>query len=95
MALTHQDVQKIAELARLRVSREETDRLVHDLNRILDHVEQLKEVDIEGLAETFHPMQRETPLREDEVQASLTQKEALGNVPDEKDGHFRVPRVIG
>lgn len=95
MALTHRDVQKIAELARLRVSGEEADRLLHDLNRILNCAEQLKEVDVEGVAETFHPMQQETPLREDEVQASLTQKEALGNAPDQKDGHFRVPRAIG
>ena len=85
----------MAELARLRVSREETDSLLHDLNRVLDYVEQLKEVDVEGVAETFHPMQQEKPLREDGVQASLTQEEALENAPDQKDGHFRVPRVIG
>jgi len=77
------------------VTEEEADRLLRDLNQILDYVEQLKEVDVEGVLETSHPVHHATPFRDDKVRSSLGQKEALMNAPDKKNGCFRVPKVIG
>ena len=95
MALKAQDVRDIAQLARLQVSEMETEKLLRDLNQILDYVKQLKEVDVEGVLETSHPIHQATPFRDDKVGSSLSQEEALMNAPDEKDSCFQVPKVIG
>jgi len=95
VALRPQDVEDIAQLARLQVTEEEAEGLLRDLNQILDYVEQLKEVDVEGVLETFHPIHHATLFRDDKVRSSLSQEEVLMNAPDKKEGHFRVPKVIG
>lgn len=77
------------------MTEEETEKLLRDLNQILDYVKQLKEVDVEGVLETSHPVHHATPFRDDKVGSSLSQEEALKNAPDKKGGHFRVPKVIG
>lgn len=95
MALEAQDAKDVAQLARLQISEMETEKLFRDLNQILEHVEQLGEVDVEGVLETSHPIHHVTPFRDDKVGSSLSQKEALMNAPDKKEGCFRVPKVIG
>jgi len=72
-----------------------TEKLLRDLNQILEHVEQLGEVDVEGVLETSHPVHHASPFRDEKVRLSLSQKEALMNAPDKKDGCFRVAKVIG
>jgi aspartyl-tRNA(Asn)/glutamyl-tRNA(Gln) amidotransferase subunit C len=95
VGLKPQEVKDIAQLARLQVSEEETEKFFRDLNQILEYVEQLGEVDRERVRETFYPISQETPLRQDSVKPSFTQREASMNAPDKKDGCFRVPKVIG
>jgi aspartyl-tRNA(Asn)/glutamyl-tRNA(Gln) amidotransferase subunit C len=95
VALKAQDAKDIAQLARLQVSEMETEKLLRDLNQILDYVKQLKEVDVEGVLETSHPVQHAMPFRDDKVGSSLSRKEALMNGLDEKDSCFQVPKVIG
>jgi len=73
----------------------ETEKLLRDLNQILEHVEQLGEVDVEGVLETSHPIHHAMPFRDQKVRLSLSQKEALMNAPDKKEGYLRVPEVIG
>ena len=73
----------------------ETEKLLRDLNQILEHVEQLGEVDLEGVLETSHPIHHAMPFRDEKVRSLLSQKKALMNAPDKKDGCFRVPKVIG
>ena len=73
----------------------ETEKLLRDLNQILEHVEQLGEVDVEGVLESSHPIHHAMPFRDEKVRLFLSQKEALMNAPDKKDGCFRVPKVIG
>jgi len=74
------------------VTEEEADRLLRDLNQILDYVEQLQEVDVERVLEASHPIHHATPFRDDEVRSSLNQKEALMNAPDKKEGIFECRR---
>ncbi len=73
----------------------ETEKLLRDLNQILEHVEQLGEVDVEGVLETSHPIHHAMPFRDEKVRSFLSQKKALMNAPDEKDSCFQVPKVIG
>ena len=92
------EVLKIAGLARLSFDPEALDQFAGQFRRILDYIEKLKEVDVEGIEPTSHvslPADSGThALREDRVRPSLSAAEALSNAPDPGCGQFRVPRVI-
>ena len=98
-ALTRDDVLKIGELARLKLSSEETQLFTAELGAILDYVKKLNEVDTSGIEPMSHCSaaegQGEQRWRDDVVQPSLGQKAALENAPDPNGGYFRVPKVIG
>ena len=98
MSIARTDVLKIAELAKLHFTEEELDAFTSQFQRILDYVEQLKRVDIEGIEPTSHVSLTDDfekyIFREDEVGTSLPVEESLANAPDPGSGHFRVPKVI-
>jgi aspartyl-tRNA(Asn)/glutamyl-tRNA(Gln) amidotransferase subunit C len=98
VAITREEVLRIADLANLRFSESELGDFIAQFHHILDYIEKLKEVSVDGVAPTSHiawPDQAETTVfREDEVRPSLPVDEALGNAPDRGDDHFRVPKVI-
>jgi len=90
------EVLHVAQLARLEFSEEEVESFTHQLNRILEYVDQLKELDTQGIEPTFHVLAQTNVMREDEASPSLPQEEALRNAPEKDDrGLFRVPRIIG
>ena len=88
------EVRQIASLARLQLSEAETATLRRQLQRILDYVAELQELDLDGVQPTRCAAVAESPLREDLEQASLDTDRALGNASDHASGFFRVPRVI-
>jgi len=89
------EVLHVAQLARLEFNDEEVEEFTHHLNRILEYVDQLKELDTQGIDPTFHVLAQTNVMRGDEVGPSLSQEDALGNAPDKDDrGFFRVPRII-
>lgn len=94
MAVTLEDVRKVALLARLRFSPDEERRLISDLNQVLDYVAALDELDTSDVAPTAHVLPISNVFRKDEKRPSLSQAEALANAPSSGHGHFRVPRVI-
>jgi len=94
MAVTHNDVRKVAQLTRLSCSPEEEKRLIDDLNQMLAYVAVLDELDTEGVEPTAHVLPLANVFREDEPSESLSQEEALRNAPSSGHGHFRVPKVI-
>ncbi len=94
MAVDEKVLEYVAGIAKIDLTEEEGKRLINDLVRILEYVEKLKEVDVEGVEPMYHPFPFEQRLREDKVLKWLSQEEALQNAPDEKDGFFRVPRII-
>lgn len=81
----------MARLSRLRLSEEEIDTLTGELSSVLDHVDKLAEVDIEGVEPTSHVVPLENVLRDDEPRPSLDRDVALSQAPDPADGAFRVP----
>lgn len=99
MAITRTDVEKIAELARLELSQEETDLFTEQLSSIIGHIEKLNELDTADVAPmshcTPHGLETQSAMRDDEVRPSLGQKLAVENAPDTEAGYFKVPRVIG
>lgn len=89
--IEREQVLHVARLSRLRLSDSEIDTLAGELSSILDHVDKLGEVDIEGVEPTSHVVPLENVLREDEPRPSLDRDVALSQAPDPHDGAFRVP----
>jgi aspartyl-tRNA(Asn)/glutamyl-tRNA(Gln) amidotransferase subunit C len=95
-SLSRQDVQRIAELARLELSENELDLFTRQLGDILTYVEQIRALNTTGVAPTSQVMNRPVD-REDVPAATLTRSQLLENAPDAavEAGLFKVPRVIG
>lgn len=95
-SLSRQDVQRIAELARLELLEGELDLFTRQLGDILTYVEQIRALDTTGVAPTAQVMNRPVD-REDVPSDTLTRSQLLDNAPDAavEAGLFKVPRVIG
>ncbi|HET6528730.1 MAG TPA: Asp-tRNA(Asn)/Glu-tRNA(Gln) amidotransferase subunit GatC [Balneolaceae bacterium] len=94
MSVTREDVDYVANLARLQLSPEETESLVHDMNQILEHMETLEEVDTSDVEPLEHVIDLEYRLRDDKAEEPLSHEDALKNAPDADSDYFRVPKVI-
>lgn len=85
---------KVAKLARIRVEEDDLPALAQEFNTILGFIEQLSEVDVDGV----EPMTSVTPLRlkrrEDAVTDGGMQGKILSNAPDAREGFFAVPKVV-
>ena len=95
MPINHRDIRYLEALASLRLAPKERERLRGQLERILEYVEQLQAIDVEGVPPTSHVLETQNVLREDEVRPSLPPDVVLGNAPDAGHGHYRVPRFLG
>lgn len=85
----------MARLARLRLSDEEVDQLPAELSKILDHIEKIEELDLEGVEPTSHVVALENVLRADEPRESYPRERILEPAPDPADDGFRVPSPGG
>jgi aspartyl-tRNA(Asn)/glutamyl-tRNA(Gln) amidotransferase subunit C len=96
VALGQDDVKRIAELARLELTRDELALFTRQLGDILTYVEQIRALDTTGVAPTSQVLNRPVD-REDVPRPTLSRQELLGNAPDAalESGLFKVPRVIG
>jgi aspartyl-tRNA(Asn)/glutamyl-tRNA(Gln) amidotransferase subunit C len=89
--IEREQVLHVARLARLRLSDDEVGRMGDELSTILDHIEKLNELDLEGVEPTSHVIELENVLREDVPRPSLAREKALEQAPDSAAGGFRVP----
>jgi len=94
MSLTKDDVRKIAFLARIRVPEERLDPMAGELNNIVGWVEQLAEVNTDGVAPMTSVVETETPMRADTVTESKIPDKILANAPDGEGAFFAVPKVV-
>jgi aspartyl-tRNA(Asn)/glutamyl-tRNA(Gln) amidotransferase subunit C len=78
-------------LARLRLGEDEIDRMTRELSSVLDHIEKIAELDLEGVPPTSHVIDIENVLRADEPRPSWPVERALEQAPDPADRGFRVP----
>lgn len=88
------DVGYVAHLARLHLTEVETARLQEQLDHILAYVDDLKKVDVAGVAPMSHPTRMNAPLRDDAIRPSLDRDAVLANAPEERNGQFVVPQII-
>ncbi len=94
MALSKQDIEHIAHLARLEVSEDELADYVSKLSSIIDLVAELGTVDTADITPMAHPLDMEQRMRADEVTETVDRELFQRNAPDVSDGLYRVPRVI-
>ncbi|MCE0496634.1 MAG: Asp-tRNA(Asn)/Glu-tRNA(Gln) amidotransferase subunit GatC [Methylacidiphilales bacterium] len=87
------DVTYVADLARLKLSAEETATFQKQLGDVLGYVSQLKEVDVSKVS-LLGDADLENRLRTDEVRASLPVAEALANAPKQENNLFVVPKIV-
>jgi len=86
-------VKKIASLARLDLSKEETELFVSQFRDILDYVSVLNEVNTEDIPPAYLSSANQSVTREDEIEASVPTDEFISNAPQSKDGYVVIPRV--
>jgi len=94
MKISKQEILKTAELARLEFQDSHLDKFTEQLGRILEYIEDLNELDTDGIEPTSHGVELTTPLREDKVVQLITSDEALQNAPEKDGDFFVVPKVI-
>ena len=93
--ITEDVVRYVARLSRLSLDEESISRFQHQLCRILEYIEQLKEVDTENVLPTTHALSSmKNVFREDELNESLPTEDVLDNAPQRHDNFFKVPKVI-
>jgi aspartyl-tRNA(Asn)/glutamyl-tRNA(Gln) amidotransferase subunit C len=89
--IDREQVLHVARLARLELSEAEVERMASELSGVLDHVDRIAELDLEGTEPTTHVIELENVLREDEPRPSLARERALEQAPDRAEDGFRVP----
>ena len=94
MNITRKDVEKLAHLSRLELTEEELIAMESDMNKMLQFVEKINELDLEGIEPLAYMSDEVNVLRNDEVKQDITHDEALKNAPDKDTDYFRVPKVI-
>jgi aspartyl-tRNA(Asn)/glutamyl-tRNA(Gln) amidotransferase subunit C len=97
--VTTEDVERVAELAHLKLTPDETGNMVHDLNAMLDYVAQLNELDTTSVLPLAQVSELEGAggagsLREDLVKPSLSRAEVMAQAPETDNAFFKVPKVI-
>lgn len=95
MNIDQETVDKIAHLARLELSGEEKQETMKDMNRILDFMDKLNEVDTSAVEPLVYMTAEVNVLREDIVKEVISHEEALLNAPEKDADFFHVAKVIG
>ena len=91
------EVGRIAALAKLEISEEDSQRFALQFQQILDYFKQLDEISTTDIEPTYHALEAETletPLREDQSEDSLSPEDVMANAPSAVENQFQVPKVI-
>jgi aspartyl-tRNA(Asn)/glutamyl-tRNA(Gln) amidotransferase subunit C len=89
--IEREQVEHVARLARLKLTDEEVEKMASELSGILEHVEKISELDLDGVEATSHVIALENVLRADKPRPSWSRDEMLERAPDPAGGSFRVP----
>ncbi len=93
--LSHDDVLKLAQLARLKLTDEEIDKFAEEISSILQYVEQLQKVDLKDVTPTYQVTGLTNVMRADEiVDYGPTPQDLLKNAPATEEGHIKVKRML-
>ena len=95
MSLSRDDVAKVALLARLQFSDEELDTMTKQLGQIVEYIDQLSELNTDGVQPMAHAADITNVFADDVLHASLPRERALQNAPKHDGEYYRVPPVLG
>jgi aspartyl-tRNA(Asn)/glutamyl-tRNA(Gln) amidotransferase subunit C len=93
--IDREQVLHVAKLARLKLTEDEVERMSSELSVVLDHIENISQLDLDGVEPTSHVVELENVLREDKPRPSWPREEILEPAPDTADDGFRVPSPGG
>ncbi len=94
MALTREEVEHVAWLARLALTEEEIEAFREQLAAILEYARMLEDIDLSDVSPTATVLPMRNVMREDDVRPSLPRDVVLANAPDAQEGYFRVHAVL-
>lgn len=94
MKLTREQVKKLAHLSRLEFTEKELDTMMTDLDKMLEFVERINELDLEGVEPLVYVNEEVDKFRQDEAKLYTSKEDALKNAPNRDTDYFRVPRVL-
>lgn len=94
MSLTAQKVQWVAHLARLQLTEGELETMTRQLSAIVDYVDQLQQVNTDGVEPMAHALAVQNVFRDDEPASSLPVADALANAPQRRGDFYSVPAVL-
>jgi len=89
-----EQVRKVANLARLELSEDEQQQFTGQLNGILEYVQQLNELETDGVAPTTRAIEVSNITRPDEVEVFAEREAILESAPDREEDFFRVPKIM-
>ncbi len=92
--LSIEEVKKVAQLARIELSDQEVEKFQKDLSSVLDYVEELKQVDTEGLEIVSSVTGLENVQREDKAVMIEYQEKIMSNAPERKDKYYKVKSIL-
>ncbi len=95
MSISRRDIEKVALLSRLRLTEDELATMTTELAQIVGYVDQLSEVDTDGIEPMAHAIEGANVFRADEVSPSLSREESLSNAPHRDERGYLVPAVLG
>lgn len=94
MRITHEEVRKVANLARLTLPEPAIERMAAELAAMLDYVAALEQLDTDGIVPTAHAVPLANAFRPDELRPSIDRDRVMAAAPASENGCFRVPKVI-
>jgi aspartyl-tRNA(Asn)/glutamyl-tRNA(Gln) amidotransferase subunit C len=92
--LTQEEVLKVAKLSRIALSESEVEKFQQELSAVLDYVEELKKVDVEGLEEVSQVTGLVNVQREDRIEEAQNQEAIFSQAPEMKDGYYKVKAIL-
>lgn len=94
MTIDENTIARMAKLARLNVTKEEAVELGEQLSKVLNHFQQISEIDTQGVEPLVTPSEINFFARPDEAKKENTTEEMLSNAPDKAGNLFKVPPVV-
>lgn len=95
MGVTVNEARHIADLARLKFTDQELEKIAQDMSDVIGYVEELNQIDTDNVEITVNPVYIENRLREDVVEGEMERDLFLMNVPQKVEGYLKVPRLLG
>ncbi|PLR75683.1 Asp-tRNA(Asn)/Glu-tRNA(Gln) amidotransferase GatCAB subunit C [Bacillus sp. V3-13] len=92
--ISKDQVQHVANLARLAITEEEAEKFTKQLDAIISFAEELNEVNTDGVEPTAHVLNMKNVMREDKPEKGLPREEVLKNAPEHEKGQFKVPSIL-